>query len=314
MLIVALYLIGAFLLVTIAANLALGRLPKKPPMPGELIHAGGRHLHFIERSGEGMPVVLIHGMPSLALDFTKVMDELPGVRWIAFDRPGYGWSKGGPLTFDRQIEAVRESLGRLGVQKAVFVGHSYGGVFSLAMAERHPELVEALVLVAPAAGGTRVSPSTMRQARWIQRLQKPLIRHVADIVFLRTLRRFAAERGALASYGPDDDHAEARTRAVSVLAHHDSIAALMNDRLEFNDVNRALHANIDQVRAPATIIHGTGDRTVPLRNARRLDDALRRSELREIEGTHILLDTHPEIVAGAVREYLRDNSRHEPNA
>ncbi|MBI4897036.1 MAG: alpha/beta hydrolase [Actinobacteria bacterium] len=314
MLIVALYLIGALLLVTIAVNLALGRLPKQPPMPGERIHAGGRHLHYIERPGEGMPVVLIHGMPSLALDYVKVMDELSGARLIAFDRPGYGWSKGGPLPFDRQIEAVREALLELGAVRAIFVGHSYGAVFSLAMAERHPEMVEALVLASPAAGGTRVSPSLMRQARWIQRLQLPVIRHLADLLFLRTLRRFAAERGALASYGPDDDHAEARTRAVSVLAHHDSIAALMNDRLEFNQVNRELHAKIDQVRAPATIIHGTGDRTVPLRNARRLDEALKRSKLREVEGTHILLDTHPEIVAGAVREYLRENRKHEPDA
>jgi pimeloyl-ACP methyl ester carboxylesterase len=255
---------------------------------------------------------MIHGMPGLALDFGHVMDALPGVHAIAFDRPGYGWSRGGPLPFDRQLDAVREALATLGVKRAVFVGHSFGGVFSLAMAERHPELVEALVLAAPAAGGSRVQPQTLRQARWIRRLQLPVVRHVADLLFMRALRKIAAERGARALYGADPRYAAARHRAAAVLARHNSIAALVNDRLEFNDVNRRLHKNIARVHAPATIIHGAGDRTVPLRNARRLDEALNSSSLREVEGGHILLDTHPDIVAEAVREFLREDFEHEP--
>lgn len=315
MLIVALYLAGALLLMAIAINLTIGRLPRKPSMPGELVHVRRhRSLHYVERPGDGMPVVMIHGMPSLALDFGKVAAELPGTRTIAFDRPGYGWSRGGPLPFDDQVEAIHEALEKLGVSRAVFVGHSYGAVLTLAMAERHPEMVAGMVLAAPAAGGTRVSERTMRQARWLQRLQLPVVRHVADLLFLRVLRKVAAERGAIRSYGRGEEHAEARRRAVAVLAQHESVAALANDRLEFNDVNRRLHANIEQVHAPAIIIHGSGDRTVPIRNARRLDAALRRSELREIEGEHILLDTHPDIVAGAVRELLRQDFGHEPNA
>ncbi|MBK5230756.1 MAG: alpha/beta hydrolase, partial [Thermoleophilia bacterium] len=172
----------------------------------------------------------------------------------------------------------------------------------------------ALVLAAPAAGGSRVPPAMVRQARWIRRLQLAGVRQVADLLFMRALRKVAAERGARGLYGLGSEHAAARDRAVAILARHDSIAALMNDRLEFNDVNRGLHRNIERVRAPATIIHGARDRTVPLRNARRLDEALNRSTLSEVEGTHILLDTHPDIVASAVRMVLREDSGHEPNA
>ncbi|MBK5230378.1 MAG: alpha/beta hydrolase, partial [Thermoleophilia bacterium] len=184
-------MIGALLLVTIAGNLMFGRLPHKPPMPGKLVRAGDRELHYIEQPGEGTPVVMIHGMPSLALDYSHVMESLSGARAIAFDRPGYGWSRGGPLPFELQLDAVRAALGELGVDRAVFVGHSYGAVFSLAMAERHPELVDALVLAAPAAGGSRVSPAMMRQARWIRRLQLPGVRQVADLLFMRALRKIA---------------------------------------------------------------------------------------------------------------------------
>lgn len=298
--------VTGLLLAIAAANLITGHLPRKPPMPGRLIAAGGRELHCIERPGDGLPVVMIHGMPGLALDFSHVLDELPGVHAFAFDRPGYGWSRGGPLPLSEQVDAVHDALTTNGITRAVFVGHSYGGVFALEMAIRHPEAVAALVLAAPAAGGSRVGDKLLRQARAVKRLQLPVVRQLADLFFLRALRRVSAERGAKYSYGPGPEHAAARHRAVAVLARHQSIAALVNDRLEFNAVGRRMREPIDSIAAPAIIIHGEHDRTVPLRNGRRLHEALDRSELREVDGTHILLDSHPGIVASAIMRFLSE--------
>lgn len=294
------------LLAIVVTNMIAGRLPRKLPMPGRLIAAGGRELHCIERPGDGLPVVMIHGMPGLALDFSRVLDQLPGVHAFAFDRPGYGWSSGGPLPLSEQVDVVHEALVAIGVTKAVFAGHSYGGVFALEMAIRHPESVAALVLAAPAAGGSRVGDKLLRQARTVKRLQRPVVRQLADLLFLRALRKLSAERGARYSYGPGPEHAAARHRAVAVLARHPSIAALVNDRLEFNAVGRRMREPIDSITAPAIIIHGEHDRTVPLRNGRRLHEALDDSELREVEGTHIMLDSHPGIVASAIKKFLSE--------
>ncbi|MBI5310744.1 MAG: alpha/beta hydrolase [Actinobacteria bacterium] len=300
----ALYIVAGLVLALVVVNLVAGRLPRKGPRPGKSIGVAGRELHYIERPGDGIPVVLIHGMPGTALDFTHVLDELPGTRCLAFDRPGYGWSTGGPVPFREQVEAVHAALGELGVARAVFVGHSYGGTFCLSMAIDHPESVAALVLVAPAAGGSRVSEATERQSRLIRRLQRPGVRQVADLLFLRAARRIAAQAGASRTYPPGERHDAARRRAVAVLARHESIGALMSDRLEFNAVARGMRDSIDSIAAPAIIIHGDNDRTVPLRNGRRLHEALDESELHEVEGGHTLLDTHPDSVAAAVRRFL----------
>ncbi|MFY9468790.1 MAG: alpha/beta hydrolase, partial [Solirubrobacterales bacterium] len=102
-------------------------------------------------------------------------------------------------------------------------------------------------------------------------------------------------------YGASADFADARHRAESVLARHNSIAALMSDRLEFDDVNRGQTGRIGEVGAATTIIHGSRDASVPLRNARRLEDALPNSSLVEVAGaTHILPETHPAVVAEAI--------------
>ncbi|MFY9470240.1 MAG: alpha/beta hydrolase, partial [Solirubrobacterales bacterium] len=193
----------AMILIGVAgANLAIGRLPRKPPMPGVLVGAGRRGLHCIENPGDGPAVVLIHGMPGLAQDWKPVTDELPaGFRSLAIDRPGYGYSPGKLLTFFDQVDVVYAVVKELNVREAVFVGHSYGAIFALEIAIRYPEIVRALVLTAPAAGGTRLAPRRLKVARIVRRLQLPVVRQIADLFFLRAVRATAARRGARSAYG-----------------------------------------------------------------------------------------------------------------
>ena len=46
-------------------------------------------------TGNGTPVVLLHGNGSMIEDFVSsgIMDHAPGHRFIAFDRPGFGYSE-----------------------------------------------------------------------------------------------------------------------------------------------------------------------------------------------------------------------------
>jgi pimeloyl-ACP methyl ester carboxylesterase len=91
--------------------------------------------------------VLIHGLPGTAEDWEDVTPLLAGHRTIAIDRPGFGYSSGGYLPFNRQLEAIHELLAKLDVTRPILVGHSYGGTISLGLAERYPSDVSGLVLV-----------------------------------------------------------------------------------------------------------------------------------------------------------------------
>ncbi|TLS43525.1 alpha/beta hydrolase, partial [Streptomyces montanus] len=78
----------------------------------------GRRLAFEEWGDKGgTPVVLLHGTPGCRYGSVpeKVREARPGVRFIAYDRPGYGESDRGPgrrvADAARDVAAVADALG-----------------------------------------------------------------------------------------------------------------------------------------------------------------------------------------------------------
>ena len=138
------------LVALVVVNLTVARLPEMPPAGGKYISLHGKEIHYFEQPGQGVPVVMIHGEPGSHKDFDPVVAELPGVHLISIDRPGFGWSKGGWLPYQEQIDVVHELLTALKLAPAVLVGHSFGGTLALGIARRYPQDVTSLILVAPA--------------------------------------------------------------------------------------------------------------------------------------------------------------------
>ena len=87
-------------------------------------------------------------------DWRQVADRLPaGLQVVALDRPGYGASRQGAGGFGYNARAVVSELDARGIERAVLVGHSYGGGVALAVAQLAPERAEALVLLASVGPG-----------------------------------------------------------------------------------------------------------------------------------------------------------------
>jgi pimeloyl-ACP methyl ester carboxylesterase len=102
----------------------------------------------------GHQVVLLHGQPGSGADWRQVAGRLPaGLRVVALDRPGYGASRQGAGGFGYNARAVIAELDARGVERAVLVGHSYGGGVAMATAQLAPERVKALVLLASVGPG-----------------------------------------------------------------------------------------------------------------------------------------------------------------
>ncbi len=126
---------------------------------GRFIDVGGFRQHVIELGGSAdtqsaPPIVLLHGAGSNLEDMHLALGERLAVRRrvILVDRPGLGFSarkagEGSSPAF--QAAVLRELLDRLGVDRAILVGHSWGGTLALAFALDHPERVVGLVLIAP---------------------------------------------------------------------------------------------------------------------------------------------------------------------
>jgi lipase len=73
-----------------------------------------------------------------------------GQRALAVDLRGHGGSPGGPpWDLATHVDDVAESTAAAGIDRAVYIGHSYGAVIAAQMAVSHPQRVDALVLLDP---------------------------------------------------------------------------------------------------------------------------------------------------------------------
>lgn len=114
-----------------------------PPHPTAVLHA--------LRPGTGLPLVLLHAFPVDSRMWADVAALLPGdTPVLAVDLPGLGVAVGVPLpppSVEASADAVAAALVQAGHHSAVVAGLSMGGYITLALLDRHPQLVAGLGLL-----------------------------------------------------------------------------------------------------------------------------------------------------------------------
>ncbi len=129
------------------------------PPRGSFLDIGGHRQHVVTMGPLGgapdrLPVVLLHGaglnLEDMRLALASRLAETHSL--ILVDRPGQGWSDqpaGKGLSPADQALVLRDVLDRLGIRRAILLGHSWGGTLALTFALDHPDRVAGLVLLAP---------------------------------------------------------------------------------------------------------------------------------------------------------------------
>ncbi len=98
-------------------------------------------------------VVCLHGVSAHGRRFRKLGEERLAARFrvLAPDLRGHGFSDWDPpWTIATHVHDVLETLDALGVRRAAFVGHSFGGRLTLELAALDPDRVERAALLDPA--------------------------------------------------------------------------------------------------------------------------------------------------------------------
>jgi pimeloyl-ACP methyl ester carboxylesterase len=105
-------------------------------------------------SEEGRPLVFWHalGAGTSGAYLTELAPTLTaaGLRLIAPDAPGFGQSPALPAEryeMDSLLDLLREVLDARGIDRAILMGHSWGGTIATAFAAAEPDRVDGLVLV-----------------------------------------------------------------------------------------------------------------------------------------------------------------------
>jgi pimeloyl-ACP methyl ester carboxylesterase len=124
-----------------------------------------------EQSGEGLPIVLLHGLTGTRRYVVMGSRSLErsGHRVIAYDARGHGHSTPAPdpaaYAYDQLAGDLEAVLDAAGVGRAVLAGASMGAHTAARFALRRPERVAALALITPAFDPS--SPANSAElARW----------------------------------------------------------------------------------------------------------------------------------------------------
>lgn len=119
----------------------------------------------VERVGEGRDLVVLHSLLAERSAFDRVVTTLGrGRRLWLFDLPGYGRSSATGTTIADQADAVAETMAalRLPAAETDVLGNGLGGFIALALAIRHGDRFDRLVLVDCLAGFPEAGKAPLR--------------------------------------------------------------------------------------------------------------------------------------------------------
>ncbi len=225
----------------------------QPPHRAELLTAGGVGFRTLRAGMGDTTLVLIHGYGEHLLTWRSVLDPLAVQhRVAAIDLPGFGASAKPDTIYSLQAMAgwVASFLATWTRPPVILVGHSLGGAIASEVALTHPDLVQGLVLVAPAGMGVGLSPVTERPgpgtaaAIGVWEAARAFITPLHDPGWL-------AEPESIAGYDPALDPAFRRSTS-RVLTEFDF---------------RGIGDRFSQLRQPTLLIWGRDDPVIPSRLA-----------------------------------------------
>jgi pimeloyl-ACP methyl ester carboxylesterase len=284
----------------VVVNLTWAKLPAMPAADGKYISLRGKEIHYIEQPGDGIPVVMLHGLPGTHRDFEPVIAKLPGAHVFSIDRPGFGWSNGGWMPYQEQIDLVHDFLTQLKIAPAIVVGHSFGGTLALGVARRYPQDVAELILVAPGAGGVRSETMSLLQARYLQVSQLPVVKTLIKYTFGNIALRLSAHFGAKGAFEPAPIDPTFEARLMSVTLTPGNLDALVKEQLEFDQTAGWVDDNVTEIGVPAVEIAAQGDELVPIKHAELLAATLPGVRLVTVDGNHMIPYTHPDVVVAEI--------------
>jgi pimeloyl-ACP methyl ester carboxylesterase len=262
----------AALLVSLAlySRFEAARIEARFPPVGRFESVDGVRLHFVDvpagsgaQARDGLPVLFIHGASGNLNDpMAAFRAALEGKRRMIFvDRPGHGYSergRGDAAAPARQAALLAGLLDRLGIARAIVVGHSWGGSVAAAMAVERADKVAGLVFVAPA---THPWPGGVT---WYYSVATT---PVLGAAFARTLALPIGKQlvaGALEEvFAPNAEPAGYLERAAIPLAlRPDEFIANAEDVAGLKPHVAAMAPRYRDVRAPTVVVTGDSDSVV----------------------------------------------------
>ncbi|MBR0684703.1 alpha/beta hydrolase [Bradyrhizobium manausense] len=257
--------VTALVLLALVTQAGIFALQRAYPPQGRMIEVDGATLHVVEIGPRdaGLPIVMLHGASSNLEVMRRPLGDLLAKqhRVILIDRPGHGWStraRRQDSTPDIQARMIDAALGELGIDRAIFVVHSWSGALGARLALDHASRVAGLVMLAPVT-----HPWRGGVGRYNEIIAMPVIGPLLAYTITLPLGYFVTESGArnvfLPQMMPDGF---VKNSATPLLLRPREFIANAYDLVTLKASVAAQAARYGEIGVPVTIIAGEPDKTV----------------------------------------------------
>ncbi len=277
--------------------------PDLPPAGRRVVLPGGVGVNVLDE-GSGPAVVMVHGLPGCAYDWRVLSTALArrGLRAIAYDRVGYGYSDarpvGTPFTAAQNAVELVGLLDALDLSNATVVGWSFGGATAMLAARSDPARIGRIVLVGSAGPGIEdTKPPLFVRVMF----SRPVLAWVGTVPpAARGLR--ATISNAAYSGQPQPDWWMPTLNANFGRPHTPATYRMEGGSFE------GAPPDTTGLALPILVIHGDEDLLAPVAIGHELHKRAPHSKLLLIEGgSHMLPVTHAERLADEIAAFQGDS-------
>ena len=266
----------------------------------------GQTMHVME-SGQGVPVLMLHGNPTWGILYRRIMKRLTGedIRCIAPDLIGLGFSsKPGAVsqhTLENHARWIGSLIDSLDVEGLIFVGQDWGGPIGLRALADRSHLLKGLVVL-----NTAIAPPKpgFKPTLFHKFSQMPVI---SNIVFRwfgfpqNILHKTQGNPGSISGN-------TARAYQYPLKKFRDTTAPLALARMVPNSMThpsvaplRKCQALVESFKGPAEIVWGDKDPILG-RAFKRVHAMLPDAGITRTQAGHFLQEEVPDEIAAAIRK------------
>ncbi len=270
----------------------LGARPSRRSGATQRISVRGLAL-AVDVTGDGPPVLFVHGFPLDRTLWRPVMATLTGWRRIAPDLRGMGLSDAPETgyTIAEYADDLVALLDALHVDRAIVCGLSMGGYVAFDMLRRHPGRIQGLILANTRAGADDAEGRARRDAM-IARVRRDgtgflgedMVPKLLATTSVQTMPDVVRHVAAMVTGSPPDGIAGA--------------LAAMRDRPDSVDL-------LPRIAVPTLVVAGSDDQLIPLAESRAMAGAIPDAHFAVIPSAgHLAPLEQPVNTSRVVREFL----------
>lgn len=260
---------------------------------GQFVEVNGAKI-FYQMSGQGQPMLLIHGYPLSGALFSRVRGALSQkYQVITIDQRGYGKSTapGVPDQIATYAQDALSVLDKLNVQQAIIGGHSMGGPVTLQMYNMAPQRFRGMILIDTNAAAALPMEAGLWQG-FVTYVQQNGIdqKYVAALMKDMLTGKTRMDQPELVTYLTEVIKAASKDAAIGG-------AKALAGRPDFTSI-------LPQIKVPTLVFVGVDDPLYPYEIAQMMQKAIPGSFLALIpSGAHAAIFGVPDASSKAILEW-----------